>query len=109
MNPAFVIEGNIQDIASANYLTVYSFKRHYFITNIESIRTGIYIIHAHVDVLTTYATAIKDNNAIIHRQANSFNLYLDDGVMKLYQNPIVQVYSFPNGFSNLMYVMPVVG
>lgn len=108
-DPEILIEGNIEDIAGANYLTIYSFKRHYFITNIESIRNGLYLIRAHVDVLTTYAEAIKGNKAIIHRQANSFNMYLDDGSFKIYQNPMVDTYSFPNGFSGLMYVMPVVG
>lgn len=108
-DPEVLIEGNIEDVAGANYMTIYSFKRNYFIMSIESVRDGLYLIRGHVDVLTTYATAIKYNSAIIHRQANSFNLYLDDGVMKVYQNPIVETYSFPNGFSNLMYVMPVVG
>lgn len=109
INPEILIEGNIQDVAGANYLTIYSFKRKYFIRSIESIRNNLYMIKAHVDVLCTYATAIKGNSAIIHRQANNFNLYLDDGVMKVYQNPLIETYSFPNGFSNVMYVMPVVG
>lgn len=109
IDPEIMIEGNIQDMSGANYLTIYSFRRHYFIREIESIRTGLYMIRAHVDVLTTYAEAIKGNTAIIHRQANNFNLYLDDGVMKVYQNPIIETYSFPNGFTDLMYVMPVVG
>lgn len=109
IDPEILIEGNIQDVAGANYLTIYPFKRHYFIRHIESVRNDLYKIVAHVDVLTTFATAIKGNSAIIHRQANSFNLYLDDGVMKIYQNPIIETYSFPNGFSDLMYVMPVVG
>lgn len=108
-DPEILIEGNIQDVAGANYLTIYSFKRHYFIRNIESIRNGLYLIRAHVDVLTTFATAIKGNSAIIHRQANSFNLYLDDGVMKVYQNPIVETYEFPQGFSGHMYVLTVAG
>lgn len=109
INPEIIIEGNIQDVAAANYLTIYAFKRKYFIRSIESIKNGIYMIKAHVDVLSTYATAIKGNTAIIHRQANKFNLYLDDGIMKVYQNPLIETYSFPNGFSNVMYVMPVVG
>ena len=109
INPAILIEGNIEDVAGANYMTIYSFKRHYFITSIESINSNLYIIRGHVDVLTTYAGAIKSNTAIIKRQANSFNLYLDDGVMRIYQNPIIETYSFASGFDGLMYVMPVIG
>ena len=109
IDPEILIEGNIQDVAGANYLTIYSFKRHYFIRSIESVRNELYLIRAHVDVLTTFATAIKGNAAIIHRQANNFNLYLDDGVMKVYQNPIVETYEFPQGFSGHMYVLTVAG
>ena len=109
IDPEVLIEGNIQDVAGANYLTIYPFKRHYFIRSIESVRNGLYLIRSHVDVLTSFATAIKGNSAIIHRQANSFNLYLDDGVMKVYQNPIVETYEFPQGFSGHMYVLTVAG
>ena len=109
IDPEILIEGNIQDVAGANYLTIYSFKRHYFIRSIESVRNNLYLIRAHVDVLTTFATAIKGNTAIIHRQANNFNLYLDDGVMKVYQNPIIETYEFPQGFSGHMYVLSVAG
>ena len=109
IDPEVLIEGNIQDVAGANYLTIYPFKRHYFIRSIESVRDGLYLIRAHVDVLTTFATAIKGNSAIIHRQANNFNLYLDDGVLKVYQNPIVETYEFPQGFSGHMYVLTVAG
>lgn len=108
-DPEILIEGNIEDVAGANYLTIYSFKRHYFITNIESIRTGIYLIRAHVDVLTTYAAAIKTNRAIIKRQANVWNLYIDDGSFKIFSNVLTQTYPFPNQFSGTMYVMPVIG
>lgn len=108
-DPEILIEGNIEDVAGANYLTIYSFKRHYFITNIESIRTGLYLIRAHVDVLTTYAEAIKGNKAIIKRQANVWNLYIDDGSFKIFSNVLTQTYAFPNHFTGTMYVMPVIG
>lgn len=109
IDPEILIEGDISDIAGANYLTIYAFKRHYFIRNIKSIRNGLYMISAHVDVLMTFATAIKENSAIIHRQANDWNLYLDDGALKIYQNPIVLTFPFPQGFSGHMYVLTVAG
>lgn len=109
INPEILIEGNIEDVAGANYLTIYSFKRHYFIKSVESIRNGLYMIKAHVDVLTTFATAIKGNSGIIRRQANEYNLYLDDGIFKVYQNPIVETYEFPQGFSGHMFILTVMG
>lgn len=109
INPEILIQGNVEDVAGANYLTIYQFKRHYFIRSVESIRNDLYKINAHVDVLSTFATAIKGNSAIIKRQANNFNLYLDDGIFKIYQNPIVETFEFPQGFSGHMYVLTVMG
>ena len=90
-------------------MTIYEFKRNYFITSMESVRNGLYIINGHVDVLTTYASAIKANTAIVQRQANTFNLYLDDGAFKIYQNPIVETFTFPQGFAGHMFVLTVMG
>lgn len=109
INPQIVIEGDINTISRSNYMTIYDFKRRYFIRDISLLRNNIYVISAHVDVLTSYASNIRTNNAIIKRQANRFNLYLDDGVIKTYQNPIIETHLFPNGFDGLMYVMPTIG
>lgn len=109
IDPQILIEGDISNVATANYMTIYEFKRHYFITNIESVNDNLYVIHGHVDVLTSFSNALRSNSAIVHRQANNYNLYLDDGVMKIYQNPIIETYEFTSGFSGLMYVMPVIG
>lgn len=109
INPSILVEGNLTDVSNANYLTIYEFRRDYFITDMESVRNGLYIIHAHVDVLSTFASDIKGNTAIVQRQANDFNLYLDDGAFKIYQNPIVETFTFPQGFAGHMFVLTVMG
>lgn len=108
-DPVFILQRNLADIIDANYLTVPSFKRSYFITDIQSVRNGIVEISAHVDVLSSYIDQLKECSAIIHRQENKWNLYLDDGFFKTYQNPNIVVKKFPNGFTTQSFVLAVAG
>lgn len=82
-----------------NYAYIQRFARHYFITDMRSIRNNIVEVSMHVDVLETYKDDIKDLNAIIRRQENIWNLYLDDGVLQTYQNPHIIPKEFPSGFT----------
>ena len=70
-------------------------------------------ISAHVDVLETYSAAIKANSAVIKRQQNQFNLYLDDPEFKTYNKEQIQTKRFVNpagGFSKqLQYILTVNG
>lgn len=109
IDPIILIEGNISDYANCNYMTIPIFGRSYFIRDIKSIRNNIFEINAHIDVLTTYAAQIRSNTAIIHRQENLWNLYLDDGSFRTYQNPMVLTKEFPSGFSTQEFVLAVAG
>ena len=90
-------------------MTIEEFNRSYFITNIRAIRTNVYEITGHVDVLSTYADYIKDCTALIRRQENKWNLYLNDSVFKVYQNPVVNTFPFPSGFSTKEFVLAIAG
>lgn len=108
-DPVFILQRNIADIIDANYITVPLFKRSYFITDIQSVRTGLVEVSAHVDVLSSYIEQLKTCSAIIHRQENKWNLYLDDGFFKTYQNPYIVVKKFPSGFTTQNFVLAVAG
>lgn len=100
--------------AGYNYMYISDFGRYYFIDDIKSIHNNMWEISAHVDVLETYATAIKANSAVIKRQANKFNLYLDDPEFKTYNNEQLQTKKFAvpsgGGFTkSLRYIMTVNG
>jgi len=101
------------NLAGYNYMYIQSFGRYYFIEDITSLHNNMWRITAHVDVLETYATAIKSNSAVIKRQANSFNLYLDDPEFKTYNNMQIQTKRFTpanGGFSkSLKYILTVNG
>ena len=111
-NPTILIQGTpvtVQQIVTSNYLRIPDFGRYYFIRDISSVRTNLWEISCHVDVLQSYATQIKAQTAIIQRQMQKWNLYLNDGSFKVYQNPIVLTKPFPSGFNTMEFVLAVAG
>lgn len=109
INPVILIEGDASTIAGCNYMTVPEFGRKYFINDIVSIRDNLVQVSGHVDVLTTYANEILSNDGIIRRQENDWNLYLDDGSFKIYNNPIILTRAFPSGFNTMSFILAVAG
>ena len=109
IDPVILIEGNLSTLVNCNYMTIPAFARSYFVTNIRSIRNNLVEVSAHVDVLSSFASQIRNNVAIVHRQENRWNLYLNDGTFRIYQNPMVLTREFPNGFSTFEFVLAVAG
>ena len=77
--------------------------------NIRSIRNGLVEFSCHVDVLSSFATDIRNNIGVVKRQENKWNLYLNDGSFKVYQNPNVLTKAFPSGFTTQELVLAVAG
>lgn len=109
VDPVILIEVDLTNLINCNYMTIPSFGRSYFVTNIRSIRRNLVEVSAHVDVLSSFASQIRNNVAIVRRQENRWNLYLNDGVFKVYQNPMVLTREFPTGFSTFEFVLAVAG
>lgn len=110
IDPVFQIEGDLSSYISANYCTVEAFGRSYFINNIRSVRNNLFEIACHVDVLSSFKTQIRTNRAIIHKSERNWNLYLNDGSLKTYQDPIIYTKEFSGGFSGTeYYVLGVAG
>ena len=109
IDPLIVIEGDLSAFTGCNYMAVESFGRSYFVNNIRSISNGLIEISAHVDVLSTYKNAIRRNQAIIRKQQNTWNLYLNDGSLRVYQDPEIIVKAFPSGFTTQEFVLAVAG
>lgn len=109
IDPVIKIECDLAVVTGCNYLSIPAFGRSYFITNIRSIRNGLVEFSCHVDVLSSFATAIRGNTAIVKRQENNWNLYLNDGSFKVYQNPNVLTKAFPSGFTAQEFVLAVAG
>lgn len=111
IDPIIAVEGNLSDYIGANYCTIPTFGRSYFINNIRSIRNGIFEISCHVDVLSSFKTQIRANSAIIHKSERNWNLYLNDGSLKTYQNPIIYTKKFSSGFpeDTEQYILGIAG
>lgn len=109
IDPVIKIECDISDVVGCNYLSIPIFGRKYFVNDIRSIRNRLFEFSCHVDVLSTYADAIRENTGIIKRQENKWNLYLNDGTFKVYQNPNVLTKAFPSGFTTQEFVLAVAG
>lgn len=109
IDPVILIEGDLSAYTGCNYMQIESFGRSYFVNNIKSVSNNLFEITAHVDVLSTYKNTIRNNYAIVKKQQNTWNLYLNDGSLKVYQNPVVSTRAFPSGFTTQEFVLAVAG
>lgn len=111
INPVVLIQDTVGlgVLNVANYMEIPEFGRKYFIGDIVSVRTGLVQISGHVDVLSSFTGDLLLNKGIVFRQENRWNLYLNDGVLELYQNPIVVTKEFEHGFEGKSYVLALAG
>lgn len=104
VDPQILIECS-DTLVDVNYMRIDEFNRWYFITDITSVREGLWLVSTHCDVLYTYSEGILGHEAIISRQENSYNLYLNDSCFRAYAQPRLQIANFPNKFSGESYVL----
>ncbi len=109
IDPVFKLRGSLADLAECNYFTVPAFKRSYFLSNPISLANDYIQFTGHVDVISSWKASIRSNEAIIAKSENDWNLYLNDGSFKVYQNPHVLTKPFPNGFTTYEFVLGVAG
>lgn len=109
IDPVITFEGDITQYALANYMYISQFKRYYFINNITSISQKLFEVSGHVDVLMSFKEQILNNTAIIQRQENNWNLYINDGSFMTYQNPALVTKKFPQGFNTQQFILAVSG
>lgn len=109
IDPVISISDIDEYVGSMNYAYIPQFNRYYFITNVESVRAGLWRVSFHVDVLYTYREQIKSNYAIIERNEIEYDLKLNDGLFKTQQNPRIAQFPFPSGFDTWNYVLAIAG
>lgn len=111
VDPVILIQDTVglAQLNVANYMTIPEFGRSYFIGDIISVRTGLVQISGHTDVISSFKGDLLLNTGIVFRQEKDWNLYLNDGVLEIYQNPIVATKKFPHGFQGKSYVLALGG
>lgn len=109
IDPVIEVENVNNAIAAVcNYAKIAQFGRYYFVKNIELVG-NLWRIHMHVDVLASFQTPLKSLDAVIARQQNQYNLYLEDGLFKTYADPKISVFQFPTSFDTFQYILSVSG
>ena len=109
IDPQILVAGDLADFAECNYMSVPAFGRSYFVRDITSVRSGLLQISAHVDVLSSFKAQIRQNSGIVTRGENTYNLYLNDGSLKAYQDPYILTAPFPSGFTGQAFILAVAG
>ena len=87
IDPSITFECADDKILKSNYVYIPAFNRYYFINSITSVRTNLWRVNLHCDVLYSFRNDVLQIKAIIDRQENNFNRYLIDNNMPLSSIP----------------------
>lgn len=110
VDPVILVELT-SPVLNVNYARIQAFGRYYFVTNIIQIRTDLWEIHMHCDVLKSFSEGILGSPAIIAKSESNWNMYLNDTTYRCFQNPVIKQLEFPQGFdlSQSSFVLACVG
>ena len=110
LKPTLILQ-SASSLAGFNYMYIQDFGRYYFIDDIVSKNNVIWEVSGHVDVLETYNQGILSNTAVLKRQQNKYNTYLNDERWPVYTYDDVITFKFTNsGFKKtLEYLLIVAG
>lgn len=119
LRPVLLLTGDASTYSLCNYVQIPAFNRYYYAT-VKSVPGGMVEISCSRDPLTTaWHLGLPDRSAVIERQENNWNLYLNDGTLKAYANDLIQTKKFTlpspvpvgeiGGFSSPQYVVIVAG
>lgn len=109
LSPSIRIVTNT-NISGYNYAYISEFGRFYYIKEIVTVRSGVWDVGFRCDVLMTYKTQIRGLTAVVERQENQYNAYVNDPEFILMNKKRIQTKEFPYGFSQLQhYIIAISG
>ena len=98
INPTILVEHS--NLTVYNYAYIPEFKRYYFISEMTSVRNGLWRVSLSVDVLESYKTDILNLSCIVDKQQNqSYNNYIDDGSYVNSADNFIEIANYQNGFN----------
>ena len=127
LTPGLAISGNLREESSIikpiitiksdtlireNYAYIPETQRYYYITNKESIRTGIWRLHMKVDPLMSFKRDILALSVVVSKQSAITNgdEYIDDSSLVTDNQLFKTVYKFTDGFNdNAQYILITAG
>lgn len=92
-----------------NYCYIQELNRYYFVEKITHNNGGIRVYNLRCDVLTTYATEIKNATAIIRKSANPDNNFVDCEKSNTFTNEVLTLNDNFNHSGNLILVTSIGG
>ena len=99
--PNLLIVNATGAIANNNYAYIADYKRYYYVDSVTVGRNGIYIVQLSVDVLMTYADAIRNLSATISRQENVGINDIVDSLLPLQNRKELAVIEFESSEFNI--------
>ena len=110
VNPKILVQGDLTSLRNCNYMTISDFGRSYFVTDIVAVGKGVVELTGHSDVLSSFSSQILSNRAVVLRQENSFNRYLNDSKFMTYQNNNIKTAVLSGeGFTQAGYILVTAG
>lgn len=110
VNPKILVQGDLTSLRNCNYMTISDFGRSYFVTDIVAVGKGVVELTGHCDVLSSFSSQILTNRAVVLRQENSFNRYLNDSKFMTYQNNNIKTAVLSGeGFTQAGYILVTAG
>ena len=99
--PNLLIVNATGAIANNNYAYIADYKRYYYVDSVTVGRNGMYVVQLSVDVLMTYADAIKNLSATISRQENIGINDIVDSLLPLQNRKELAVIEFESSEFNI--------
>lgn len=99
MAPTFTIQDTA--VIGYNYCYISDFGRYYYINSISALRANLFELSLGIDVLMTYAEAIRKNYAIVDKVQNfgaAYN-YINDGSWVNTNRMEQSIINFSGGFN----------
>ena len=97
-SPVVLME--LENPSDYNYAYIPEFKRYYFISDIVSVRNGLWRISMQVDVLESFKNYILDLGVILSDSENTgAENYISGDVWKTKVKDKTDIITFPNGLS----------
>lgn len=98
ITPTLFIESETPIVA--NYARIPEFDRYYYITDVTSVRNNLWQVSFRVDVLMSFAQAIKQLPVIVSNAENDSERYLNGGQWVANVKSKTDILQFSNGLNS---------
>ena len=99
INPTILVEHS--NLSVYNYAHIPNFNRYYFVSEITSVRNGLWRVSLKCDVLESFKKDILNLNCIVDKQQNqSYSNYIDDGSYINRADSFVEIANYQKGFNS---------